>query len=383
MRQERQREIVRRLLDLHDAKSTELAPEPLRNPAHDYTSADQFALEQRRLFRERGVVACLSVDVAEPGAFVATDCGGVPVVVIRGDDAQLRAFVNICRHRASILLDGRGTSGRSIVCGFHGWTYGLDGRLIAQPMSCEGFASIDPSTLSLRPAAVAERAGLVFVRAADDRPIDLDETLCGLDDELEDFELSSHFRYDTWVSSWKCNYKLILDTFLEAYHVFALHRGSVARYYIPAPSTWDPFGPNLRYHSLQKNFLELKNLPEDQWDLESRGTIEYFIAPNTILSHSVDHMAVYRFLPRSVDETVSELTIYTPEPVETEAGHEHYRRTLELHRRVSGGEDFVQQEAIQRSLASGLVEETIFGRNEPAAIHFHNSLRALLRHGTD
>jgi hypothetical protein len=72
------------------------------------------------------------------------------------------------------------------------------------------------------------------------------------------------------------------------------------------------------------------------------------------------------------------LTIYTPKPVESEADHTHYRRTLELHQRVSGGEDFIQQEAIQRSLASGLVKETIFGRNEPAAIHFHNALRDLL-----
>jgi hypothetical protein len=129
---------------------------------------------------------------------------------------------------------------------------------------------------------------------------------------------------------------------------------------------------------LQKNFLELKDLPEDQWDLESRGTIEYFLAPNTILSHSVDHMAMYRFLPRAVDETVSELTIYTPKPVESDRERAHYQQTLELHQRVAGDEDFVQQEAIQRSLASGFVTETIFGRNEPAAIHFHDSLRALL-----
>ena len=173
MRAERQREIVRRLLVLHEQKSTELAPEPLRNPAYDYTSTDQFALEQQRLFRERAVVACLSVDVAEPGSFVTTDCGGVPVAVVRGDDGKLRAFVNICRHRASILLDGRGTLNRSIVCGFHGWTYGLDGALIAQPFSCDGFASIDSEGLALRPAAVAERSGLVFVRAASDQPIDL------------------------------------------------------------------------------------------------------------------------------------------------------------------------------------------------------------------
>ena len=107
MRPERQREIVRRLLALHEQKSTELAPQPLRNPAEDYTSLDQFALEQQRLFRERPIVACLSVDVAEPGAFVATDCGGVPIAVVRSEDGQLRAFVNL-PPRASILLDVMG-----------------------------------------------------------------------------------------------------------------------------------------------------------------------------------------------------------------------------------------------------------------------------------
>ena len=90
-------------------------------------------------------------------------------------------------------------------------------------------------------------------------------------------------------------------------------------------------------------------------------------------------MAVYRFLPCSVDETVAELTIYTPKPVESDADHAHYRRTLELHQKVSGGEDFILQEAIQRSLSTGLVEETIFGRNEPAAIHFHTAMRELLK----
>jgi phenylpropionate dioxygenase-like ring-hydroxylating dioxygenase large terminal subunit len=378
LRAEKQREIVRRLLALHADKSTELAPEPLHNPASDYTSGAQFEVERHKLFRERPVVACLSVDVAAPGSYLATDSGGIPFVVVRGDDGELRAFVNICRHRATMLLTGCGQLSRSIVCGFHGWTYGLDGRLVAQPFACDGFASIDRAELSLHPVAVAESCGLVFVRPASNEPIDTAALLCGLDDELPDFAFDTYHRFDTWVSRWRCNYKLILDTFLEAYHVFALHKATVARYFISAPSTFAPFGPNLRYHSLQKNFPELAQLPEDQWDLSSRSTIEYFIAPNTILSHSVDHLALYRFLPQGVDDTISEMTIYTPAPVATDEQRAHYERTLELHQKVSGGEDFILQENIQRSLASGMVQETIFGRNEPAAIHFHEQLRRLI-----
>jgi phenylpropionate dioxygenase-like ring-hydroxylating dioxygenase large terminal subunit len=232
--------------------------------------------------------------------------------------------------------------------------------------------------LSLRPIAVAECAGLVFVRPGGAAAIDIGATLGGLEDELGDYHFDGFHRFGTWTSRWRCNYKLILDTFLEAYHVFALHKTTVARYFITAPSTFEPFGPNLRYLSLQKNFPELAQLPEDQWDLDARATIEYFIAPNTILSHSIDHLAVYRFLPQSVDDTISEMTVYTPAPVTTDEGRTHYDRTIELHKKVSGGEDFITQERIQRSLASGMVAETIFGRNEPAAIHFHEQLRALL-----
>ena len=108
LRADKQREIARRLLQLHADRTTQMAPEPLRNPASDYTDATIFAAEQIKLFQDYPTVACLSVDVSAAGSYVATEAGGVPVVVVRGDDRVLRAFVNICRHRASIVLQGQG-----------------------------------------------------------------------------------------------------------------------------------------------------------------------------------------------------------------------------------------------------------------------------------
>ena len=110
----------------------------------------------------------------------------------------------------------------------------------------------------------------------------------------------------------------------------------------------------------------------------AHGTVEYFIAPNVVLNYSVDHVAVYRFVPLAVDRTRATLTMYTPREITTEAEATHYRRTLALHQRVSGGQDFTTQEQIQRALGSGALDHVVFGRNEPAAIHFHRTTRALL-----
>ncbi|MCY3960067.1 MAG: hypothetical protein OXG34_00145, partial [bacterium] len=109
--------------------------------------------------------------------------------------------------------------------------------------------------------------------------------------------------------------------------------------------------------------------------------VEYLIAPNTILSHSVDHFAVYQFLPTSADHTDITMTLYTPEPV-TDRTRPHYDRTLELHQKVGAGEDFPQAVKIQQSLSSGLVTETLVGRHEVALIHFHRALDELLESGS-
>lgn len=379
MHPDRQRELAGRLLDLHRAGTTQLAPAARRLPAATYTDGARFERERDVLFRRRPTVACLSADVAEPGDWVATESGGVPLLVARDADGELRCFVNVCRHRASVLVDdGCGRGAARFACGFHGWTYALDGRLVGQARSCGGFDELDRAELGLVARPVAERSGLVWVRAEGDEPVDLDAVLCGVDVELDEFGFGSYHRYGSWVSTWRTNWKLLVDTFLEPYHVPVLHRDSVARYYLAAPSLVDGFGPNLRYHSLQRDFVELADLPAEEWELASRSTIEYLLAPNTVLSHSVDHLAVYRFLPTAVDRTVVELVVHTPAPVDGDAGRAHFDRTLELHQRVSGGEDFAEQERIWRALASGAVTETVVGRNEPGVIHFHDQLNALL-----
>lgn len=380
MRRETQVELIRELLAHHAASTTQLADDVLVLPADVYVSESHWLAEQEALFRRRPVVACLSGAVASVGDYVSLTVGGVPVVVVRGDDGVLRGFRNVCRHRASSVVSGCGSGAASLRCPFHAWTYRLDGSLLARPQAGEGFDGTDESDLGLVPVPVGEAHGLVFVRPEGDEPVDADSLIGEAALDLDDFNVGGYLPFDRWESSWPCNWKLLVDTFLESYHVFSLHRTTVGKYYLSQPMTYRGYGPNLRFQTCQKSILELAEAPEDHWDLLSRATVEYLIAPNVILSHSVDHFAVYQFLPAAVDQTDVTMTLYTPELV-TEQTRPHYERTLELHQRVGAGEDFPQAVKIQQSLASGLVKETLVGRHEVALIHFHKALDELLENG--
>jgi phenylpropionate dioxygenase-like ring-hydroxylating dioxygenase large terminal subunit len=379
-----QREIVRRLLALAEAGTTQLADAPLTVPATDYTDPARFAAEQRLLFRDRAVVAAMSCDLRAPGDVVTGTSGGVPYVVLRHPDGGVRAFANICRHRgAPVVADGTDHVARSFRCGFHGWVYDLDGMVTARPHAHGGFDAVADACASLLPLAAAEAHGLVFVRTGGPEPIDVDAVLAEAGDEIADFGFDGYRRVARWTSAWAANWKLLADTFLETYHVPALHPTTVARHFVVAPSAFDALGPNLRFHSLMRSLAELRDQPEEEWRLLPHGTVEYVVVPATILNFSVDHLALYRLLPVAVDRTEVELSLYVPDDAAPAApaappDDEHWRRTLDLHRRVSGGEDFTMQERVHRGLESGLLPEVVFGRNEPAAIAFHRSLDALL-----
>ena len=377
MRSETQVELIRELLAHHAAGTTQLADDVMVLPAGVYTSGSHWQAEREALFRRRPVVACLSGAVASAGDYVSLTVGGVPLVVVRGDDGVLRAFRNVCRHRASSVVSGCGSGAASLRCPFHAWTYRLDGSLLARPQAGEGFDGTDESELSLVSVPVGETNGLVFVRAEGDEPIDAAGLVGVAAQDLDDFGVGGYVPFDRWESSWPCNWKLLVDTFLESYHVFSLHRATVGKYYLSQPMTYRGYGPNLRFQTCQKSILELAEVPEDEWDLLSRATVEYLIAPNTILSHSVDHFAVYQFLPISASHTDVTMTLYTSEPA-TDRTRPHYERTLELHQKVGAGEDFPQAVKIQHSLDSGLVTETLVGRHEVALIHFHQALDQLL-----
>jgi phenylpropionate dioxygenase-like ring-hydroxylating dioxygenase large terminal subunit len=374
----RQLALLQRFLAFRKGELPDRAEASMRNPASAYTDPARFEREMAVLFRARPVPIGLACDCAAPGSYVTTRLGGMPVVVVRQPDGSLRGFVNACRHRGAPVLSGRGAGLRSILCPYHGWTYGLDGALKARPLEW-GFDDAPKAGCSLHAVAVREKYGLLFAHAQATAPIDVDHVLEGMQAEIAEYELERYTHFETRSREWNFNWKLVIDTFTEAYHIPSLHHRSIAGDYDFRNSVWDAFGLGQRTVNFRTSIeQELAAKPETDRRLLPHTTIEYFLLPNTILTHQIDHLEFWRAEPIGVGRTLVSTSLYAPDPPLTESARAHWKKNLDLLLHVTETEDFPMMEQIYRSLASGAVKELIYGRLEPALVHYHRSLDKLL-----
>src|SRR5918995_1382083 len=146
-----------------------------------YSDPDVLRLERERIFRHAWQYAGRTDQIADPGSFFTCDAGGVPIVVVRDKDGLLRAFLNVCRHRGSLVCEGEGKR-ETLQCPYHAWTYGLDGSLRAAPRS-DRESGFDKADLGLVPVSVETWGPFVFVNP-DAEAVPLAEILGDLPDLL-------------------------------------------------------------------------------------------------------------------------------------------------------------------------------------------------------
>lgn len=352
-----------------------------RNPVDEYVSARQAAGEERRFFRETPLVAGLSGDLREPGDFLTDDHTSTPVLVVRQEDGGLRGYANICRHRGSRVAEGRGTVRRAFTCPFHGWSYALDGSLAGLPGN-DGFAGVERACLALKSIPVAEDCGLVWMRPDGDAPIDTATQLAGLDGEFSPLDIGSFHHHRTERRTVRMNWKLVVDTFLETYHFPALHKTSVNSIFFPNCGPFDAFGQNLRLVGVRRTIDRLRDMPETDWALLPHATIVYLLFPNTVLIFQTGHIELWRIFPSRepgadpVNDTQFSVSLYAPDRPDSDAARAHWDANLDLLLDVTMNEDFTNGAATQQGFASGRADDLLFGRNEPALIHFHQAVKA-------
>jgi choline monooxygenase len=185
-----------------------------------YRDPAVFAEERRRIFARTWQFLGLEADLAEPGDFISRELAGYPIVAVRDTDGTLRAFHNVCRHRAGPLVDeAKGKCEGAFVCRYHGWRYMLDGRLRSATAfgATEGF---DPRDYGLHPLKLETWRGLVFVNG------DLDAEPLGnstgpLDDLLKDHVFPSEPMRQSHPIA--CNWKVYVENYLEGYHIDMVH----------------------------------------------------------------------------------------------------------------------------------------------------------------
>ncbi len=186
-----------------------------------YADPEILRRERARIFARAWQYAGRAEEVATAGSYLAADAGGVPVLVTRDQAGALRAFVNVCRHRGAVLVDGCGR--RAVIqCRYHAWTYDLDGSLRAAPRSDreQGF---EPEELSLLPASVGTWGPFLFVNPDPDA-VPLEEHLGELPSILaRDLDLDGlvfHSRVEFGAAA---NWKIVVENFLECYHCPTAH----------------------------------------------------------------------------------------------------------------------------------------------------------------
>jgi phenylpropionate dioxygenase-like ring-hydroxylating dioxygenase large terminal subunit len=375
--------MLKRLLHYLDTKTTFMADAPWWNDVSTYTDPTHAAREQQLLFRERPLLMGYSSDWAAPGAFRTDDYAGVPTLIARAPDGKLRAFLNVCRHRGAKVAQGCGDA-RLFVCPYHAWTYELTGRVRGIPDE-RCFPGARSERASLTPLPLCERHGLVWViptPASDGATdFDIDPWLGGLGPELSSFGFAGWSFFDKRVVPENMNWKLLVDTFHEGYHIGFLHRESLKEVLHGNIADFKAFGFNHRLVFPRKKLARLKAEPEDSWDAMWNTTIIYALFPNTLLMLQGDHVELARIFPSDgrVDRAVMELALYVPKAPTTDDERTHWDKNMQLVFDVVTGEDFPAGRTIQAGLTSGAQSHMLYGRNEPAMIHYHQSLRTALQ----
>ena len=375
MRREVQHELIRRFRSLASARTTQLAAEPCVLPASEYSSRDQLQTERSVLLRGGTLVAALSGDIPNPGDAVAAHLDGVPVAVVRDDDGRVRVYRNACPHRGAPVVSDRQQGLRRLTCPFHAWTFGLGGELQARPLAAGCFDGADVGC-DLSELSADERHGFVLARL-DGGPVDAPDYLGGVVDDLDSFELASARHVETRSVVLPCNWKMVIDTFLEAYHVFSLHKNTIAPLYYSHPMLFDAFGPHCRLIGLRRT---LDDIGEDEstWDFPPHATIHYVVFPNTIVVHQLDHFELWRVYPNGDDPSTSLVHTGVYAHDLSDGAVRRWKKNLDILLEVTTQEDFPVCGEMQRALDSGATDRVVFGRNELALTHFHEQVRGRL-----
>ncbi|MDH3307017.1 MAG: aromatic ring-hydroxylating dioxygenase subunit alpha [Acidimicrobiia bacterium] len=378
MRHERQLQLLDRLAKAGPRRTGLYAEASTIVPASAYTDPQRFENELDFLFRGGVVVFALSCELPQPGDHQAQTFGGIPLLVVRQPDRSLRAMVNACRHRAAPLVEnGRSGHGTVFQCPYHAWTYELDGTLRNRPGSAGAFDDVTVNC-DLHQVAVAERYGMILVRPRGREPIDVDAVLAGAEDDLGHFGLADHVHIETRVIERDLNWKLLLDTFCESYHIRTLHKDTLAPYFDSTCVIHESFGPNQLSCGFRNTIDREFDKPRDERSLLPYGTIQYFIVPNLLIVHQIDHIEMWRLEPLAVDRTRATVSVYAPGPPTRDKPTEYYVKNLDLLLEVTDAEDFALMARIQRSLGSGSIPELVYGRIEPPLIRLHAAINDLL-----
>jgi nitrite reductase/ring-hydroxylating ferredoxin subunit len=344
-------------------------------PASAYTDPANFEQEQAKLFRRLPQVIAPSALLPRNNMAVPHDGFGLPLLLARDKQGKAHVFYNVCRHRGTRLLEGgEAHCAPRIVCPYHAWSYALDGALAGMPRP-DTFPGLDKAQYRLAELPSREAGGLIWF--ARDEAADFSDA-ASLAPEFDAFGLAGHHLYRRRIHDVASNWKLIMDAFLESYHVQRLHAPTIAKFFTDGVTAADVLGRHQR--SAVGRIDHLAQIDHEDWAaLRAVITFAYQLFPATIMIMSPDYVNLMVLMPQSVGRTLVEDFMLIPEPPATPEEEDHWARSWALlDEGVFGGEDYRAAALGQEGLATGVLGELTLGTLETGIRHFHDQVTAAL-----
>jgi choline monooxygenase len=329
-----------------------------------YTDPAVLELEHRRIFRRSWQYVGRQDELAETGSFVATRVADVPILLVRDELGTLRAFLNVCRHRGSLLREGAGKRA-TIQCPYHAWTYGLDGSLKSAPR-LDRESDADQAELGLVTLPLETWGPLVFV-SADREAGPLADFLGGVPERMASagIELDSLRFVQRSKSELACNWKIAAENFLECYHCQVAHPGfSAVMDVSPDAYLLDADGGRMSQQSPPR--------PEPRGAYDPSGEIErgqfHLLFPGTVVNvmPGRPNLTIGPIVPLAAERTHRFLDYFVAE----DADAAWIEEALAFDEQV-GAEDRALVERVQSGVRAGLIEEgRLLPESERLIVHF-------------
>jgi choline monooxygenase len=285
-----------------------------------YTDPALLEAEQELIFERTWQLAGHVSSLPRTGSYLTASAGTQPVLVVRDEHGDLRAYKNVCRHRASRLLSGSGQCKAAIRCRYHGWTYRLDGALIGVPEGLAFGERLDKTSLSLMPVRVEEMCGLVFVNLDPDAA-PLADLVGDLPQRLAPYRLEALQSFAPAGGTQPANWKVIADNYIEGYHIPIAHPGLMRmldykHYDVAVHEHYVWFEAPLRSkpssNRLERLYSQLVT-PMPGLSAADRHVWRYaYIYPNTTIDLYPDQVGTWQLLPDGVGSTRDVSASYRP-----------------------------------------------------------------------
>ena len=345
-----------------------------------YTSKERLSIEKENLFKNYPIVVGPAEKLYSPGDYFLHDEAEIPILVIKGKDGNIRAFLNMCRHRGVRLLEEKeGHVARNIVCPYHAWSYDNQGCLKGI-FHQQGFKDVDANSHSLIELDCWVRLGMVFVVPNPNArgKHQIDEWLQEAYEICEGFDFGECYPYHSKSDILKCNWKLLVDGGLEGYHFKIAHAQTIGPYFLDNLSI--PMDNKLHSaiifpkRAMKKIFQEI----DSDWQYRKLANTLLHLFPNTIILIEPDHLMVVTFFPIDEETTRYHSFMLLPSEPSTEEKKKYWDLNADIFWNAINEDNemaILQQKTFSKYSESNMT----IGSYEPLLLQFENLVDQAIR----